>query len=448
MGKHVDILNREQLVQDILDIIQVLSKKEQGGAFALDGEWGIGKTYILDELEKQLEVIQKEETADDRYFVFHYNCWQYDYYEEPSVAIVSAMKDKADAMVDVKIKGRVTDAWKEAKNIICDVAGKFIESKIGIDVVELCKNVNEQGETRAENERKFDSLFAFKQTLDETRKKIEELAEYKTVVFIVDELDRCVPKYAIKVLERLHHIFEGLDGVIVIISVDRGQLEHSVKEIYGDNVDTERYLKKFINFRVSINRGVIQRNIFEKFDRYFGMFDDVDVVKEYILQFIEYSDIDIRNLEKIFEKIELIHELSCDKVVSSSVMLFEILWGIIKHRTLFDKTDNARTYGRYGVDMSWIPEITQRAYGELNNCFNGKFIDCIKKIVNNVENGRVQITNKFTQTFVKENALGITIWIFGCLFMKEKLLCVENEEKYKEQLEICRKFNQMGVRLL
>lgn len=40
----------------------------------LIGEKGMGK---------QLEVIQKEETADDWYFVFHYNCWQYDYYEEP-----------------------------------------------------------------------------------------------------------------------------------------------------------------------------------------------------------------------------------------------------------------------------------------------------------------------------------------------------------------------------
>ena len=34
------------------------------------------------------------------------------------------------------------------------------------------------------------------------------LTESNTVVIIVDELDRCIPEYAIKVLERLHHLTE------------------------------------------------------------------------------------------------------------------------------------------------------------------------------------------------------------------------------------------------
>lgn len=55
---------------------------------------GYGKTYILEQLEKELEVLQNEETQNDRFYVFHYNCWQYDYYEEPAVAIVSAMLEK------------------------------------------------------------------------------------------------------------------------------------------------------------------------------------------------------------------------------------------------------------------------------------------------------------------------------------------------------------------
>lgn len=32
----------------------------------------------------------------EKFFVFHFNCWQYDYYEEPLIAIVAAMLDSVD----------------------------------------------------------------------------------------------------------------------------------------------------------------------------------------------------------------------------------------------------------------------------------------------------------------------------------------------------------------
>ena len=32
----------------------------------------------------------------------------------------------------------------------------------------------------------------------------------QTVVIMVDELDRCLPSYAIKVLERIHHVFNEI----------------------------------------------------------------------------------------------------------------------------------------------------------------------------------------------------------------------------------------------
>ena len=90
----IDILDRTKIMSDIEQILVLLSEQKQGRVFALDGKWGYGKTYILEQLEKKLVGLQKEGTNDDRFYVFHYNCWQYDYYEEPAVAIVSAMLEK------------------------------------------------------------------------------------------------------------------------------------------------------------------------------------------------------------------------------------------------------------------------------------------------------------------------------------------------------------------
>lgn len=40
---------------------------------------------------------------------------------------------------------------------------------------------------------------------------------------MVDELDRCLPSYAIKVLERIHHVFNELENVVVIIAMEKNK---------------------------------------------------------------------------------------------------------------------------------------------------------------------------------------------------------------------------------
>ena len=52
-------------------------------------------------LEKSLEQIRNEETAANRYLIFHYDSWKYDYYEEPILAIVASMLDTLDEKVNV-----------------------------------------------------------------------------------------------------------------------------------------------------------------------------------------------------------------------------------------------------------------------------------------------------------------------------------------------------------
>ena len=84
-----DFLNRQDFIQQVKTVIELLSANKKNSCFAISGTWGIGKSYVLEKLEKQLLFEQNEETALDKYFVFHFNCWEYDYYEEPLIAIVS-----------------------------------------------------------------------------------------------------------------------------------------------------------------------------------------------------------------------------------------------------------------------------------------------------------------------------------------------------------------------
>ena len=233
----VDVLGRDSIIHGLKDVIFMLSENREGKVFALDGKWGYGKSYILDILEKDLLVEQSEQTGSSRYYVFNYNCWKYDYYDEPAIAIVSAMLESINRQLDAQIQGVLKDSWKCAKTIIGNVAGEFVEKNIGVNPVEIYKDIKENGDSRKASTYEFDSMFAFKKTLDDTRGQIQKLASEQTVVLIVDELDRCMPQYAIKVLERLHHIFDNLDNVVVLLAIDSSQLEHSVREIYGEDVD-------------------------------------------------------------------------------------------------------------------------------------------------------------------------------------------------------------------
>ena len=92
----LDALNRENEISELFRIVQSASINRAFCSFAIEGTWGVGKTFILERLEEKLELEQNEETKDNRYFVFHYNCWKYDYYEEPAIAIISVLKDKVE----------------------------------------------------------------------------------------------------------------------------------------------------------------------------------------------------------------------------------------------------------------------------------------------------------------------------------------------------------------
>jgi hypothetical protein len=66
------------------------------------------------------------------------------------------------------------------------------------------------------------------------------------VVIIIDELDRCRPTYAIELLERVKHLFDA-SGVVFILGIDRSQLNHSIRSLYGSEFDATGYLRRFID---------------------------------------------------------------------------------------------------------------------------------------------------------------------------------------------------------
>ena len=388
----LDTIGREEIIERLYTIIESVSKNKGNISFALDGLWGSGKTFVIDRLEEKLKSIQSEETETDRYFVIHYNCWQYDYYEEPLVAIVSAMLDELNNDHIIKSeKARITirEVFKKLGAALLFLGNAAVKQVTGIDVkdkiskaLKEAKEVKQNTEGKYKEKHQYDEYFNFKKVLKELRKALNQLSQEYTLVFVVDELDRCLPEYSIKILERLHHLTEGITNTITIIATDKSKLEKTINAIYGlDNSEFDycsKYLKKFISFSVKLDIGQSNDNIFEKYKEYFSLFNDDVFIRDNI-NFNEFfnslfENIEVREQEILMNKILLVHKLinaeeKCGKHLMYLEMIFAITENYYKHH--ISKFFNGYNFEKYAsrtniIDLTGLNDVLQTSYSQFN----------------------------------------------------------------------------------
>lgn len=334
----LDILNRDAFVDQLLRLTENISANKTSTCFAINGPWGCGKSFVLDMFEEQLNVIQSEETYTDKYFVIRYNSWKFDYYEEPLVAIVATMisviEEKTRLFPDSKEKQEILGMLKATGVALLSMANTAVKEKTGLDfqtAFETVRKGEKEGAAVYERAHEYDVYFGFNKVMEKLTGLLQDLAKNYTVVILVDELDRCLPEYAIKVLERLHHLTEGNSNIITVIAIDKDQLMSSVKQIFGF-VKPEKYLEKFFNFEVKLDCGTVSEGISEKYAEYFSLFDKErfpfeDSVEE-CLQAL-FRDIDIRTQEQLVKKAMLTHKLLYNENKDYSFMCMELLLAVM-----------------------------------------------------------------------------------------------------------------------
>lgn len=408
MSEKIDLLNRKDFIDNVINVVGQLSANERGACFSIEGSWGIGKTFVLEEIEKQLEAKDEE-----NYFVFHYNCWQHDYYEEPSVAIISAMLSSIledEAAISAEVDAVVKAGYEFVGEKLKEIAGLYLENKVGVNLISWAEDWKETTEKNTRALYEFDKMFNFSRTIDKVRDNLKEIAEQRTVVIIVDELDRCIPQYAIKVLERLHHIFYGLENVIVVLAIDRAQLEHSVELMFGvkeKGFNIEKYLKKFIDFSMVLDNGNINNLLGEKYkfyyDRFvFGTTNELEQANELLSSLL--SNVDIRTQEKIFDKANMVHSIICTDKLHVSLLVFEVMYEVLKY---------------WGLNnFSKIPKMGSGSWNSVQEQIGETNYIVIKDVVSqSVETVTIStfdgVVNKKS---ILNNIYGEVVWYFDVIF--------------------------------
>lgn len=278
-----DKLRRREEAQDLLLFLQgrVGERRRQGAVASyvlnVDSGWGHGKTYFLSNIQKDL--------SRDNRAVALVDAWATDFSDDPLTAIMSAI----DAALRPHLKSTVLrTAWngvlKSGGTLAISLAkhagAKLLSKYAGDFGDELSDAVFEQdvhangapvdadglgleGATEEVVDKLADSalsrlmnafrkqersIITFKQQLARVAKSLNDGSddEFKPIYVLVDELDRCRPTYALRLLESVKHLFET-DGVVFIIATDTEQLSESVRAVYGDNFDSKKYLRRFFD---------------------------------------------------------------------------------------------------------------------------------------------------------------------------------------------------------
>ena len=255
----LDVLDRKPFIDNILRFIGQVSQLKGSSTIAINGEWGSGKTFVLNQIERQL----REYQDGNRYLVIHYNCWQFDYYEEPLIAIVSIVKEsleEQERLFPANLRNKINGFIRILGDIAATVLLMSASSGITIGMAGGVSNVSSiLTHTATDNELKkssFDPHAGFNSIVDKLKTYLASITEDITVVFAVDEIDRCLPSYAIRVLERLHHLFSELPNSVVLITEDKEQLTSIVEQLFG-TLKPDEYLRKFINFSFDLDKGKV-----------------------------------------------------------------------------------------------------------------------------------------------------------------------------------------------
>lgn len=167
------------------------------------------------------------------YLPIYYNAWENDYDEDPALSITKVLvTDYAELSGLEKIP-------PEVNTIIKELIGSFGFS-LGIEV---------KGSDLINAFESEDMLAALrrKQKIRSNLCRLIEnvhLERADKVVLFIDELDRCRPSYALKLLEEIKFLFNQ-ENILVVLSTDISMLAKTVEGYYGAGYEGNKYLSRF-----------------------------------------------------------------------------------------------------------------------------------------------------------------------------------------------------------
>ncbi len=202
-----------------------ISKCETPLTIALQGDWGSGKTSLMNLIKAQL-------SGEDCSVVktVWFNTWQYSMFgmaDELSLSLISAFLEalNADEATKKTVKG-LRMFLRVAKGTLPSVVGK-VAGDMGEKATESFLDFLSEKTLDAAGE-----LTKLKSEIEKTADKIIGGDNGKRIVFFIDDLDRLLPERAVELLE-VFKLFLDVKGCVFVIACDYQVVSQGLKKKFG-----------------------------------------------------------------------------------------------------------------------------------------------------------------------------------------------------------------------
>ena len=275
-----DKLNRNEFLDNIFKIIDNFSDLNNTGlTIILNGKYGSGKTTVLDFLEERCK------TSNNEYNTIRYNAWENNTFDNPMISILYKISELEN------LPGKALEAIQNIIRNLPSAAIKFVSNKYGINTDDLTKKSNI-----------FNEIKNYNNAINDFKNLLKAECQNKKLIFLVDELDRCLPEYQIKTLENLYHLLD-IPNLTVIIAIDRTLLENAIQKEFGNELDTYSYLAKFIKYEIELPNEETYNYVLELHDY---DCDNKQGITSVISNMFKSIELPIRECQRIIEELNLI----------------------------------------------------------------------------------------------------------------------------------------------
>lgn len=330
-----DLLNRKQYA-DVLT--RIIKNTEDGFTLSINADWGYGKTTFVKMWEAMLQ--------SEGYKTIYFNAWESDFVADPMMALIDGLRSGFEEQDLPQEKLQFSKAfWTVATKLVklvpqWQVIGEVAE--IFQDGIKEC----------LEDKDDLQKSLSIKKLVNDFREQLAKSAKDiggdKPLIIFVDELDRCRPDYAVQMLERIKHFF-AIDNIIFVISVDKKVLCESIKAVYGGlKIDTEAYLRRFVDIEFDLPEPQIdlfakalfdQKEIGEYFTNYYDVISGEhreERLKDTLIDCFLSQSNSLRDVEKYFNRLEII--LNAQALPHSSADLIAyLLYLYMFHREVYEE---------------------------------------------------------------------------------------------------------------
>lgn len=244
-----DYLNRSNLGKLLS---QFVDKVEDPLVIALDGKWGTGKTFFL---KRWVGAHTKQN--DGRALTVYFDAFAHDYISDPLIGLTLAISERIPApeldkvsKVKALAAGLARPLGKAGLAILTSGVSMFLDEIGDAAAAAVSDHANTALDEfwKRETNRKH-AFESFREALEGLTR--DEKGNDRPIVFVIDELDRCRPDYALEVLEIIKHFFTARN-LHFVLGVNFEALENMVASRYGARTDAGAYLRKFISVRLEM----------------------------------------------------------------------------------------------------------------------------------------------------------------------------------------------------